>query len=323
MLQWPYMKLVVLNECFLKDEHIARLKALGDLEVFTDTTTERQAIERLQGADAAIADCFIAPLNKQVFSSVPKLKYLSLNSTGYDPVDLAAAQAHGIQISDIPGFSTDAVAEHAIALIFAVNRHIVQLDKRMHEQPYEVDPADKTQLPYLGFNLRGKTLGIIGMGNIGQRVAEIAKALGMNVIAYNRSPKNVAGVEQVSLEELLKQSDVVSLHTPLNAESENMIGAKELALMQPHALVINTARGKVVDTQALADALKNKKLGGAGLDVLAQWNTDNPLLSLENVVMTPHSAWYTQESFDNLADMVVENVEAYVSGEPQNLVSTS
>lgn len=314
------MKLVVLNECFLKPDHIARLKALGDVEIFMDTTTEQQAIERLKDADAAIGDCFVAPLNKQVFSNVPKLKYLSLNSTGYDLVDLEAAKAHNIQLSDIPGFSTEAVAEHAIAMMFAVNRHIVQLDKRVHEQPYEVDPADKTQLPYLGLNLRGKTLGIVGLGNIGQRVAEIAKAIGMNVVAYSRSPKNIPGIIEISLEELLRQSDVVSLHTPLNAESENMIGAKELALMQSHALLINTARGKVVDTNALYDAIKNKKLGGAGLDVLAKWSKDNPLLSLDTVIVTPHSAWYTKESFDNLADMVVENMEAYVGGKPKNLI---
>lgn len=314
------MKLVVLNECFFKPEHIARLKALGELEVFNDTTTESQVIERLKDANIAIADCFIAPLNKQLFDNVPKLKYLTINSTGYDPVDLMAAKANGIQVSDIPGFSTEAVAEHAIALMFAVNRHIFQLDKRIHEQPYEIDPADKTQLPYLGFNLRGKTLGIIGFGHIGQRVAEIAQAIGMKVIVYNRSPKHIPGIPEVSLEALLQQSDIVSLHTPLNAESENMIGTKELALMQPHALLINTARGKVVDTGALYDALKNKRLGGAGLDVLAQWGKDNPLLSLDNVIVTPHSAWYTKESFENLADMVVENVEAYVSGRAKNLI---
>lgn len=306
---------------FLKDEHISRLKKLGDLEIFTDTTTEQQAIDRSKDAEILAVDCFITPLTKQFFDNIPSVKYLTLNSTGYDPVDIQAAKTNNILISDIPGFSTEAVAEQAITLMFATTRHLVQLDKKVHEKPYEIDPADTSQLPFLGFNLQGKTLGIIGLGRIGQRVAEIAKSIGMTILAYNRSPKDIQGVRQVSLEELLRESDIVSLHVPLNTESDNLIGAKELSLMKPHTIIINTARGKVIDAQALADAIRNKKIGGAGIDTLAQWDKSNPLLFLENVIITPHSAWYTRESFENLANEVVENVESFAKGQPKNLIT--
>lgn len=314
------MKIVVLNECFLKDKHIDRLKNVGELELFTDTTTEQQAIDRLKNADVAVVDSYITPFTKNVINSLTDLKYLTLTSTGYELLDLEAVKAHNIQVSNIPGYTTEAVAEHAIALMFATTRHIIQLDKKNHEKPYELDPGDTTQLPYLGFNLKGKTLGVIGLGKIGQRVAEIAHAIGMNVIAYNPSQKNITYVTQVSLEELCMQSDVISLHVPLNETSEGMIGAKELGLMQPHALIINTARGKIIDTQALANAIQSRKIGGAGIDTLAEWDISNPLLSLENVIITPHSAWYTKETFEALANMVVENIENFAKGQPQNLI---
>jgi len=316
------MKITVLNESFLKDKHIARLKKLGELEMFAETTTLEQAVERLSTSDVAIIDCYVTPLKKQLFEQGKNLKYITINSTGYDLVDLAAAKEYKITISNLPGYSTEAVAEHAIALLFAINRKIVLMDKRMRVKPYEIDPADTTQEPLLGFNLKGRTIGIIGLGSIGQRVAEIAHGIGMKVIAYNRSPKTIAHVTMVTLEELFKTSDVISIHTPLNADSENLITEKELALMQPHALLINTARGKVINTQALYTALKEHKIGGAGIDVLAEWDQRNPLLSLDNIILSPHAAWFTSDSFESLADMVVDNVEAYVQGTPVHVITS-
>lgn len=314
------MKIVVLNECFFKKDHIERLKKIGELEIFKDTTTEQQVIERLKDAALVIADPFLTPLNKDVFEHIPTVKYITLNATGYDNVDIEAAKEKKIILSHIPGFSTEAVAEHAIALMFAVTRHIVELDKIVHKNPYEIDPTDISQLPFLGFNLKEKTLGVIGLGNIGQRIAEMANGIGMQVIGYSRSQKDISYVRQVALEELLRESDVISVNVSLNSETENLIGEKELSMLKPHAIIINTARGKVIDTVALANAIKNKRILGAGIDELTGWKKSNPLLTLENVVITPHSAWFTQESFNTMADMVVENIEAYASGEPQNLI---
>lgn len=314
------MKIAVLNECFLKDEHIARLKKLGEVSIYDDTNSEEKAIERLKGVEVALADCFVSPLNDKVFSSVKSLKYLSINSIGFDMVDLESASKNGIMISNIPAYSADAVAEHAIALTFAAVKHLVQFNKKVREKPYEVDPADQSQLPFMGFNLKNKTMGIIGLGAIGKRAAEIAMGLGMKVIAYNRSSKTMEGVEMVTMEELLRRSDIVSLHTPLNKDSENLIGDEELKLMPKHSVLINTARGKVVNRKALYNALKEGVIAGAGLDTLDEWDKSNELLELENVIITPHSAWYTKESFENLAEMVTANVEAYAKGEPINLV---
>lgn len=313
------MKIVVLNECFLNETHLQRLKKLGDLTVYTDTNSEQSAMERLKSVEIAIADCFIAPLNQTVLSSTNKLQYLTINSTGYDLVDLNAARAKGIKVSNIPGFATEAVAEHTIALMFAVNRRLSQFDPEMRKKPYEVDP--EKDAPLAGFNFTGKTLGVIGLGSIGSRVAELGKGIGMNVFGHNRSQKQIKGIKMVSLEELLKQSDVVSIHLPLTKETEGIIGEKELAMMKPSAILINTSRGKHVNGKALYNALSNKKLYGAGLDILDEMTENNPLLQLNNITLTPHSAWLTKESFVNLAELVVSNVEAFVQGRPQNLIN--
>lgn len=315
------MKIAILNECFLTEKHISRLKQLGEVTIYNDTDTEEKAIERLKDVSVAIADCFVTPLNKTVLSSAKSLRFLSLNTIGFDLVDLEAAKENNILISNIPGYSADAVAEHAIALMFATVRRLIQMDKKVREKPYEIDPADTSQLPLLGFNLRGKTLGIVGLGSIGRRVAEIGNGIGMHVIAYNRSKKSIPNVEAVTLDALLSDSDVVSLHIPLNSESEGMIGKAQLSQMKSHSVLINTARGKIVDNHALYNALKEGVIGGAGLDTLAEWDTSNPLLSLDNTVITPHGAWYTKESFENLAEMVTVNVEAYSAGNPINLIT--
>jgi glycerate dehydrogenase len=258
---------------------------------------------------------------KPVFDSLSQLKYITIESTGFDGIDLQSAKEHNIKISNIPDYSTEAVAEMTISLMFATTRHIAQLNTSVHEKPYEIDPADQNQLQFLGFNLQGKTLGIIGLGKIGQRVAEMANGIGMKVIAYNHSEKNIPNVKQETLEELLRQSDIISLHTPLNNTSENMISSKEFEIMKSNAVIINTARGKVIDQQALINALKNKQIAGAGLDTLANWDKTNPIFSLENVIITPHGAWYTRESFENLANTVVENIEEFAAGHPQNLIT--
>ncbi len=313
------MKIVILNECFLNENHLERLKKIGELTVYSDTNSEDLAIERLKDADIALADCFISPLNKNVFSSIENLRFITINSTGYDLVDLITAKEKGIKVSNIPGFATEAVAEQTIALMFAVNRRIAYFDREMRHHPFETDPEKDAHLA--GFNLAGKTLGIIGLGSIGLRVAELGKGLGMKVIAYNRSDKSLDRVEMVSLEELLKRCDVVSIHLPLTAETEKIIGEEELRMMKSNAILINTARGKHIDNQALFQVLTEKKIYGAGLDIMDNVNIDNPLLKLENVVLTPHSGWLTKESFENLAEMVVSNVEAFFSGSPKNLVS--
>jgi glycerate dehydrogenase len=220
------MKIAILNESFLQGSNLKILQKLGDLSIYENTDTEEKAIERLKDIEIAIVDCYIAPLNRNVFEHANSLRLLAINSTGYDLVDIQAAKEKGIRVANIPGFSTEAVAEHAIALILAVSKKIPAGDNAMRKSPFQIDPANQEHHKYLGFDLAGKTLGIIGLGSIGQRVAKIAQGFGMSVIAFNRSPKNVNGVKQVPLDVLLKESDIISLHVPLSPETGDIIGVE-------------------------------------------------------------------------------------------------
>lgn len=315
------MKIAILNQSFFNQSHLSALRALGDLTIYENTYTEKEAVERLKGVEIAIADCNIVPLNKKVLESTDVLKFITIKSTGYDLIDVVAAKAKGIRVANVPKFSTEAVAEHSIALILAVCKKIPMGDAMMRKVPFQIDQANKQHKKYLNFNLDGKTLGILGLGNIGLRVAQIGMGFGMKVFAYNRSKKNVSGVKQVSLEELLKESDIVSLHLPLTPETENLITAERLKMMKPTAIIINTSRGKIVDETALYGALKLHKIAGAGLDVIVEWRKSNPLLKLDNVVFSPHSAFFTNESLSICGDIVVANVKSFVDGKVVNVVN--
>lgn len=317
------MKIAVLNGSFFDDEEIKKLRRLGDeVKVFDNTYTESEAIERLKGVNIAVADCLTTPLNHRVLNSADSLRLLALNTVGYDTVDLNTATRKGIQVANVPGHSTEAVAMHVFALMLAVSNKIVRLDALMRLQPFEIDPANtEHRAQFLGFSPVGKTLGIIGLGDIGQRVAQIGNALGMRVIAYNRSPRNIPGVTMVPLEQLLRESDVVSLHLPLAKETEKIINAERLQMMKPTAILINTSRGGLVDEEALAVALQSHKIAGAGLDVLSNLSPNNPLLKLDNVVLTPHSAFFTQESLKNCAEQVIQNIKSFIEGHPTNIVN--
>lgn len=317
------MNIVVLNECFLGDRHFKRLNKLGKVFIYPSTRSEKEAIERLKNISIAVIHCSLLPISSNILKNAKSLKYISLASTGYDLVDLKAARNCKIIVSNLPTYGTDAVAEQTFGLILATIRKIVELDKIFRKKPFEINSIKNlTTSPYVGFNLRGKTLGIIGLGRIGSRVAEIAQAMGMNVIANDIIPKSMKGVRITSFEEILKNSDILSLHTPLTDKTFNMIAEKQLMLMKPQAIIINTARGKLIKTKALFMALKNKIIAGAGIDVLAENDKLNPLINLKNVVLTPHSAWYTRESFENIANTVVANIEAYVKNKPINVVSS-
>lgn len=316
------MKIAILNECFLNKEHLKRLRALGEVEIFDNTITAEDVIKRLKGADIAVVDGFLAPLNKTVISSADKLKLLVLPHNSYFMVDLETAWKKGITITNTPSFSTQAVAELVIGLMFAVNRKIALMDRKMREEPFESDPANPEHQKLWGFNLRGKTFGIIGLGKIGSEVASLAQGLGMNVIAFNRTPKKVEGVQMVSLKEVLKRSDVISINVSLNPETENIITEKEFSLMKPTAIFINVAQAKNVNAKALYKALKENKISGAGLDVIEGIKKGHPILELDNAVFTGHAGSSTDESFrENLPELVVSNIENFIRGVPQNLVN--
>ncbi len=315
------MKVVVLNECFLSDKNLADLHALGEVALYNDTTDEATAIKRMAGKDIVLSDMYECPLNKNVLSQCANVKFLCINSTGYDLVDLETTQKNNTLVANTPGFSTEAVAEHVFALLLAINRRILSGDQAVRTKPFQINPADKAHYKYLGFNLAGKTIGIVGLGAIGSHVAKIAAGFGMKCIAYNRHKKVVSDVSMVSLDELFQQSDIITLHTPFNEDSKALINATTIEKMKSHCIIINTARGGCVVSADLAAALKAGKIGGAGLDVLDSWTTENPLLHTPNTLITPHSAWFTTEALGKIGDIMTENVKAFVAGKNMNVIS--
>jgi D-3-phosphoglycerate dehydrogenase len=317
------MKIAVLNECFLSEEHLARLKALGEVVVYENTTTEDEVIKRLKDVDIAVIDGFLCPPTARVLERADTLKLIVLPHTGYFMVDMETANKKGIKVANAPGFSKQAVAELVIGLMFAVNRRIPLMDRDMRKNPFESDPGNTEQQDkYWGFDIKGRTIGIIGLGRIGSTIANLALGLGMKVIANNRSEKNMEGVEMVSKEDLLKRSDVVSINVTSGEDTKNLISEKELALMKPTAILINVDQGGQVDTNALYNALADKKISGAGLDQVAGLTSNHPILQLDNVVFTPHAGSSTNESFRvNLPELVVSAIEGFVSDSPANLIN--
>lgn len=315
------MNITVLHECYLGPSHIARLKKLGNVEVFSNTNTEKQAMLRLKNSHIAVIHCSLLPITKHMLESAHSLKYISLASTGFDAVDIETAKRLRIAVSNLSTYGTESVAEHTIALMLAIERHIVSLDRIYRSNPYEINfLPEKKAYSYKSSNLRGKTLGLIGTGKIGVRVSEIAHALGMRIIGYDKFPRSIPFIKQATFKKVLKESDIISLHTPLDATSKNMISTNEFASMKPNAVLINTARGGLVDEKALYMALKNHKVAGAALDTMVGINKKNPLLRLETVIFTPHAAWYSDESCGNIADTVVANIEAFLHGKPINVI---
>ena len=316
------LNIAVLNACGLREEHIATLSAYGNVLIYDDTDNREKVIERLDGVHVAIANAGKVAFDRELLGQLPYLKLLAITSSGYNQVDVSAARDYGIAVANAAGYSSESVAEHTIALMLAVVRKIPLCDRLIREHPFEVIKNTPTDQQFLSYNLRGKTVGLVGFGHIAKAVAALAHGFGMNVIVYTRSPVQMEQVVMVdSLATLLRDSDIVSLHVPLTSETENLIADKELALMKPSAIIINTARGKIINTEALFHALSSKKIRGAGLDVLAEVDKNNPLLTLDNVVFTPHAAFYAEESRKTLAAILVQNIVSFMQGTPVNIVN--
>lgn len=294
------------------------LRTLGDVTVY-DLTSPEELPARI--ADAEIVLCNKAAMTAEVMAAAPKLRYIGLFATGYNNVDLAYAAAHGITVCNVPGYSTDAVAQHAFALILALTNRVGEYNATVARGDW-IKSRTFSYFPLPLSELNGKTIGIVGYGAIGRKVAQIAHAFGMHVLVYTRRPCGDAAVEQVALDDLLMRADIVSLHCPLNEQSAGMMNAAAFARMKPGAIFINTARGPLVDEAALRDALDSGHLLGAGLDVLCEEPMDAncPLYGAPRCLITPHIAWAGVETRLRLLDVVAENVRAYLRGEPINTV---
>lgn len=300
------------------------LEALGTLTVYdrTPKTDVEEIIRRIGKAEIVFTNK--TPLTAEIFDRCPSIRYVGLLSTGYNIADIAAARRHGIPVTNIPAYGTDAVAQAATALLLEITNRVGHHADAVRNGRWSAN-EDFCFWDHPLMELAGKTLGVIGFGRIGQAMGRIGKALGMEVLAAGSHPTEAgkAIAAYVELDELYARADVISLHCPLFPETERMINQHTIAKMKDGVILLNTGRGQLICEPALAEALHSGKVRAAGLDVLSQEPpaADNPLLSAPNCFITPHIAWAARESRQRLMNTAVENLKAFLNGAPQNVVN--
>ena len=314
------MKIVILDGYTANPGDLSwkELETLGELVVY-DRTSADETVAR--AADAEIVFTNKVLITKDVMAQLPQLKYVGVLATGYNVVDIEAAHQRGIIVTNVPAYSTESVAQMVFAHLLTVTNRVEHYTVQNRADRW-TNSADFSYSDTLLTELAGKTFGIVGLGNIGKRVAQIAQAFGMNVIALTSKTTLPEGIKKVELSELFAQSDVLSLHCPLTSDTHHMINADTLKLMKPTAILINTGRGPLIDDPAVADALKDKRLYAFCADVLTEEppKADNPLLGLPNAYTTPHIAWATVEARARLVKVAIDNVKAFANGKSQNVV---
>ena len=295
------------------------IRALGELTVYERTPVEL-IVERCR--DAAIVLTNKTPFSRQTLAALPALRFIAVTATGHNVIDSAAAKEQKIAVSNVPAYGTDSVAQHVFSLLLELTNHVGRNAREVANGKWQRS-ADWcfTEAPVM--ELAGKTFGVVGFGHIGAQAARIANAFGMKVIYHSPSKKETAFATAVGLEELFASSDVVTLHCPLTSTNQEFVNAAVLARMKPSALLINTARGQLINEQELADALNNGVIAGAGLDVLSKEppTNGNPLLNAKNCIVTPHNAWISKEARTRIMQVTTANVEAFLKGAPQNVVN--
>ncbi len=314
------MKIVILDKCTVTngDVDLSPIENFGEVKYY-DILPKEKIVEVLQGADAVI--CNKAVIGKEIMDKTD-LKLIGLFATGYNIIDVEYAREKGIPVCNVPGYSTDSVAQLTISLLLELAGKTSKYVSMVADGGW-MKNSKVEYFRYPAMEIAGKTLGIYGLGAIGTAVAKIALAFGMEVIAYSRTEKIVENVELVSERELFEKSDFLSIHCPLTKETTKRVNDKTLALMKPTAYIINTARGGVIDEQALADALNSGKIAGAALDVLTvePMTEDCVLKNANNCIITPHVAWGSVDARERLVSMVCDNLQAFLRGEPINVVN--
>jgi glycerate dehydrogenase len=290
---------------------------LGKTTKYEDSSNEK-ILERVKDQDIVITKEMT--IGRDLIEKFPPcVKLICEAGTGYNNIDIEAAREKNITVCNIPGYSSEAVAQLVITFILNLTSSLSEQQRMIENKNY--DNFTK-YLKVTHFEIQNKTIGVVGTGAIGQQVIKVAKALGMNIIVYSRTQKDLGdpAIKFVSLEELLKESDFVTLHCPLTSETKHLINKSRLELMKPNAFIINTARGAIINELDLIEALKNKKIAGAALDVQEQEppELDNPLFNMKNVILTPHIGWRCLESRQRLINLLADNVEAYLKGNPIN-----
>lgn len=316
------MKIVILDGNALNPGDLSWdcIRQFGDVTVYDRTPDKSETIRRI--GDAQIVLLNKVPIDAKILESCPSVKLICCLSTGYNVVDIQAAKERGIPVCNVPAYSTAAVSQFTFALLLELCHRIGHHDQTVHEGKWSSCPNfcywDTPQM-----ELSGKTMGIIGYGRIGQAVGKIARAMGMELLAYSRTIRDGMNVHYVDLDTLLSHSDVISLHCPLFPETEKLINAETIAKMKDGAILLNTSRGPVIDESAVADALRSGKLRGAAVDVVFEEpiSPTNPLLTAPNCIITPHMAWAPVETRQRILDITVQNIRGSLSGTPVNVVN--
>ena len=313
------MRVVILDAKTLTNDDIdfSVFDEFGEVTIY-DYTKYDEIAERVK--DSEIILCNKCIMNKETLKNAGNVKYIGLFATGYNNVDIEYTNERNITVCNAGSYSTNAVAQHVFALILEHYNKVGEYNKFVKDGGWIHSEKFSPFKPMK--EMDGRTLGIVGYGSIGKKVAKIAQAFDMMVLAYNRSPKKDESVRFVEMDELLEKSDIVSIHCPLNSDSEKMCNKEFFEKMKDGALFINTSRGGVVDEQALIDAVKSKKISGAGLDVVAvePMEKHEEILDIDNIIITPHSAWAPVETRTRLVEIVKNNIKKWVAGDPVNVI---
>lgn len=297
------------------------LEELGDVTVYPRTSPDK-VVERSRDAEILLTNKVV--IGRETIAALPKLRYVGVLATGYNVVDVDAAREHGVTVTNVPAYSTDSVVQMTLSHILNITGRVAHYARLNREGRWSGNP-DFCYWDTPLTELSGKTIGIVGLGNIGMKVASMARCLGMDVFALTGKDSATLpeGIQKTTLDGLLGVSDVLTLHCPLTEKTRNMINAETIGRMKRGAILINTGRGPLVDEQAVADALVSGQLGGYGADVMCSEppSADNPLFSAPNAFITPHIAWATLEARQRLMDTAVANVRMFIAGNPQNVVN--
>lgn len=319
------MKLTVIDGYTMNPGDLSweQYEKFGELRVFDHSTSdEDEVIRRIGDSDIVIANK--SKVTRRVIDACPNIRFITVQATGYDPIDYVYAREKGIPVSNVPAYGTDSVAQFAIALLLEICGHAGHHDQAVHQGKW-AQCGDWCFWDYPMIELSGKTMGIIGFGRIGQAVGRIASALGMKVLAYNRSRSESGAkiAEYVELDELLVRSDVISLHCPAFPATVGIINKETIAKMKDGVILINNSRGALVVEKDLAEALNSGKIAAAAVDVVSSEpiSDDNPLLSAKNCLITPHISWAPKESRQRIMDCTEENIRCFLAGKPQNVVN--
>lgn len=319
------MKIVIVDGYTLNPGDLSwdELKKLGTVDIY-DRSTPEELIERAKDANIILTNK--APLSKETLAQLPELQFISVTATGFNIVDIEEAAHRGIPVANVPAYGSTSVAQMTFAHMLNLTQRVAHYAEEVNENRW-TECRDFCFWDYPLIELDQKTLGIIGYGSIGKQVAQIARAFGMQLIVYSPSLETgtelAPGIRAESVETLLRESDIVSLHCPLTSNNEKMINAESLALMKPTSFLVNTSRGQLIDEVALCAALEDEKIAGAGIDVLSGEppSSENPLLDTKNCFITPHIAWATTDARSRLLNITVQNIKAFLQDTPQNIVN--